>query len=264
MMSTAAREINAVTAIAFRELFRTIKRPVLLSFSIIFPMIFIGILGGSMSQNLGQGLGFNFMQFILIGMIVNSLFQGTVTGITSLVQERDQNLTQELFVSPISRYSIILGKIIGSSASSLVMLIGILIVGLILQIPFGGWDIVRLFLISPLFCLVGGSLGMFFIGFVTDSRVADFGSFLLIMPQMFLSGAIIPINHSTGILAFLAKIMPMTYAIDLARAVFYWGEPTYEVIVLHNPWLDLIVMAGFFLLFSLVGTFFFTRQEKNR
>ncbi len=59
MKSTAAREINAVTAIAAREVARTIKSPASLAFSLIFPMLFMGILGGSLAQNLGGALGFN-------------------------------------------------------------------------------------------------------------------------------------------------------------------------------------------------------------
>ncbi|MEH7417267.1 ABC transporter permease [Neobacillus drentensis] len=264
MMSTLHREINAVTAIAGRQLALVIKSPVYIIVSLLFPIMFIGILGESMAQNLAGGLGFNFLQFMLIGMIVNSMFQSSVTGMSQLVEERKTNFTQELFVSPISRYSIIVGKIIGSSFTNIIMLFGIMVVALILQIPLGGMSIVWLLLVSPLFSLVGAALGIFFISFVTDSKVADFGSMLLIMPQMFLSGALIPVNHSTGILNFLAHIMPMTYCVDLARAVFYAGDPAYDRIVMFNPALDLIVMAGFFFIFSIIGTIVFARAEQNR
>lgn len=263
-MSTIAKETNAILAIISRDVTKGIKSPVLIIISIVIPMIFLGIMGGSLSQNMAGNLGYNYLQFVMIGMIVNSMFTGTVSGMSALIEERDQNLTQELYVSPISRYSIILGKMIGSSFTSLVGLIGILIVALIMQIPLGGMHIVWLFLITPIFCLVGSALGIFFIGFVQNSKAADIGSMAIIMPQMFLAGAIIPIAHSTGLLGFLAKIMPMTYCIDLARAVFYWGEPVYDQIVLHNPLFDLSIMAVFFLVFSTVGTFMFTRSERNR
>ena len=36
----------------------------------------------------------------------------------------------------------------------------------------------------------------------------------------FLAGALIPIANSSGILGLLAKLMPMTYSIDLARNIF--------------------------------------------
>lgn len=264
MNSVAAKEINAVLAITAREITKAVKSPVLLIVSIIFPVIFIGLMGGSLSQNMAGNLGFNYLQFVMIGMIVNNMFTGTVAGMSALIEERDKNLTQELYVSPISRYSIILGKMIGSSFTSLVGLLGILLVSLAMRIPLGGMHIVWLFLTTPLYCLVGASLGIFFIGFVQDSKAADVGSMLIVMPQMFLSGAIIPIFHSTGILGFLAHLMPMTYAIDLARAVFYEGTPVYNQVVLYNPWLDLLVMAGFFLVFSIIGTIMFTRSERNR
>ena len=56
----------------------------------------------------------------------------------------------------------------------------------------------------------------------------------------------------------------MTYSIDLARNIFYWGKPEYAAAVLH-PWtLDLAVTVAFFLVFTIVGTFLFVRADRNR
>ncbi len=51
---------------------------------------------------------------MLIGMIANTMYQGTITGVTNLVEERENDFTAELFVAPISRYAVLLGKLIGS------------------------------------------------------------------------------------------------------------------------------------------------------
>jgi ABC-2 type transport system permease protein len=227
-------------------------------------MLFMGILGGSLAQNLGGALGFNYMQFVLTGMIVNTLYQMTIGGVASLVEDRENDFTQEMFVSPISRYAIITGKIIGSSMISLFQLVGVFAVALILRIPLGGMDVVRLLLVTPIFCLAGGALGTCFIGFVRDPKVAGMGSLLLVFPQMFLSGVLIPLRHASGLLAILTYIMPMTYSVDLARAVFYWGNAEYSRIVLYNPLLDLAVTAAFFAVFSIVGTALFTKAEQYR
>ncbi len=119
-------------------------------------------------------------------------------------------------------------------------------------------------LLSPVLCLAGGALGIFFIGFVRDPKVAGMGSLLLVFPQMFLSGVLIPVRHASGLLALLTYMMPMTYSVDLARAVFYWGNAEYSRIVLYNPMLDLVVTAAFFVVFSVVGTILFTRAERCR
>lgn len=264
MAMTLTRELNALNAIASREVMRLIKNPGSLIMNIIFPIIFLGIMGGSLSQNLAGNIGYDFLQFVMIGMIAFNMYMGTASGVTSMVVEREMNLTQELYVSPISRYTIMLGKMIGTGIGSLVTILGVIIVALFMHIPFGGMPFFWLILVTPAFSLVGGSLGIFFIGFVQDSKLAQMGVMLLIMPQMFFSGTIIPITNAAGILAFLTKIMPLTYVTDLARGVFYWGDPVYDQVVLHHPLYNFVIMAAFFLIFTMIGTIMFTKAERNR
>lgn len=264
MAMTVIREFNALNAIASREIMRLIKNPGSIIMNIIFPIIFLGIMGGSLSQNLAGNIGYDFLQFVMIGMIAFNMYMGTASGVTSMVVEREMNLTQELYVSPISRYTIMLGKMIGTGIGSFVTILGVIIVALFMHIPLGGMQFFRLILVTPAFSLVGGSLGIFFIGFVQDSKLAQMGVMLLIMPQMFFSGTIIPIANSTGILAILTKLMPLTYVTDLARGVFYWRDPVYDQVVLYHPLYNVTVMAAFFLIFTMIGTFMFTKSERNR
>jgi len=105
--STMAREVNATFAIAWREVLRAIKSPVSLAFTVVFPILFIGVLGGSISANLSGALPYAYLPFMLIGMIANSMYQGTITGVTNLVEERENDFTAELFVAPISRYAVL-------------------------------------------------------------------------------------------------------------------------------------------------------------
>jgi len=259
-----AREVNATFAIAWREILRAVKSPLSIAFTVIFPVIFIGILGGSISQNLSGALPFDYLPFMLIGMIANTMYQGTITGVTNLVEERENDFTAELFVAPISRYSVLLGKIIGSGIASLIALVGIIAMVFVMQIPMNFGDLLRVIALAPILALAGGALGVFFIGFVHDPKTAGAGVALLIFPQIFLSGALIPVASSSGILGLLAKLMPMTYSIDLARNIFYAGKPEAAFTVLYPAWLDLAVTVGFFLVFTIVGTYLFVRADRNR
>ncbi|HEY7133124.1 MAG TPA: ABC transporter permease [Candidatus Limnocylindrales bacterium] len=259
-----AREVNATFAIAWREILRAIKSPLSIAFTVIFPVIFIGIMGGSISQNLSGALPYAYLPFMLIGMIANTMYQGTITGVTNLVEERENDFTAELFVAPISRYSVLLGKIVGAGIASLIALVGIIAMVFVMQIPMNFGDLLRVMALAPILALAGGALGVFFIGFVHDPKTAGAGVALLIFPQIFLSGALIPVANSTGILGFLAKLMPMTYSIDLARNIFYAGKPEAAFTVLHPFWLDLAITAAFFLVFTVVGTYFFVRSDRNR
>ena len=117
--ASIGRDLNAVFAIAWREILRAVKSPLSIAFTVIFPILFIGILGGSISQNLTGALPYAYLPFMLIGMVANSMYQGTITGVTNLVEERDNDFTAELFVAPISRYAVLLGKLIGSGVAAM-------------------------------------------------------------------------------------------------------------------------------------------------
>ncbi len=56
----------------------------------------------------------------------------------------------------------------------------------------------------------------------------------------------------------------MRYAVDLARGVFYAGQPDYAKVVLHEVPFNLLVIAVLFTLFLVVGTWLFVRGERNR
>jgi ABC-2 type transport system permease protein len=264
LQSRVLRELNAMFAIAWRDVLRAVKSPMSLGFTVIFPVILMGFLGGSIADNLGSALPYAYLPFMLIGMVANTLYQGTVAGVMNLVEEREQDLTAELFVAPIARITVLIGKVVGSGAAALISLVGVLAMIVVMRIPMDVGDLLRVLALAPILALAGGALGAFFVGFVPDANTARLVTGLLVFPQMFLAGALIPVANSTGLLAILAKLMPMTYSIDLARNIFYAGKPEYTSAVLYPAWLDFGVTAGLFVAFTVIGTYMFVRSDRNR
>ncbi|GLC82722.1 ABC transporter permease [Lacrimispora brassicae] len=258
------REINSVVTIAAREITLTLKSPGTIIMSLAMPTVMMGMLGGSLAQNMAGGLGFNYGQFMMVGMVVNMLFMTTTMNITSLVDDHTTDFTQEMMISPVSRYSIIIGKIFGSSFGAIIGMIGTLIVGLCMGITLSLGQVLMLLALSPLMCLSAGALAVIIVGLIKSNRMANIAVMLVIMPQMFLSGALIPIGNSSGILLVLSRMMPMTYCLDLARAVVYAGTPEYASVVMFNPMINFTVIAALTVICLIIGTFFFARSEKNR
>ena len=129
------KELNAIITIAFRDLTKLLRdRPRIIA-GFVFPFLFIGVLGESFHANVGTGLGFDFLTFVFTGVFAQSLFQSTAAGVISLVQDRENDFSQELFVAPVSRYSIILGKILGETLVAYTPGIGVLLFGLIIGVP---------------------------------------------------------------------------------------------------------------------------------
>lgn len=158
------------------------------------------------------------------------------------------------------------GTIIMSLAMPVVMMgmLSTLVVGAFMGIMLPGYQLLLILALSPLICLSAGALAMIIIGLVKSNKMANMAVMLITMPQMFLSGAIIPIGNSSGILLVISRMMPMTYCLDLVRAVVYAGTPEYASVVLFNPALSLAVVVGITVVCMVVGTFYFARSEKNR
>ncbi|MDR3344338.1 MAG: ABC transporter permease [Oscillospiraceae bacterium] len=258
------RELNAVITIAARDISLALKTPAMLIMSLAMPIVMMGLLGGSLSQNMAGGLDFDYKQFMMIGMMINMLFMTTTTGISSLVDDHETDFTQEMMVSPVSRVSIVVGKIFGSSFGAIVSMIGTIVVGLFMGITLTPLQQLLIFALSPLMCLSAGAMAMVIIGLIKNKKTANIAVMLITMPQMFLSGAIIPINNSSGFLLWLSRVLPMTYCLDLVRAVVYGGTPEYDSVVLFNPAVTLAAILGLTAVFLIIGTFFFARTEKNR
>lgn len=258
------KELNAILAIAYRDFtkFRLDRARILATF--IFPIIFIGILGNSLQSNLAQAAGFNFLIFTFTGVLAQTLFQSTASGIISLIQDRETDFAQEMFVSPVSRFSIIIGKIIGESSVALAQGIGVLLFGFFLGIRLNFTEIITLLPAALAGCLLGGAFGLLVLANLSNQRSANQIFPFVIFPQFFLAGVFSPIKELPIYLSILSKISPMTYAVDLIRGVYYAGKPEYSKVVLSNPLINLLIITLMFAGFLLIGTYLFVRNEKNR
>jgi|SRR6266571_7489344 len=258
------RDLNAVAVIAYRDVLKFLRdRPRLIS-TLIFPFVFVGALGGSLQANLGASAGYNFMTFVFTGVFAQTLFQSSTMGIVSLMNDRQNDFSQEMFVSPISRYSIVFGKILGESLVSLAQGVAIVIFGLLLRVPFTLAGSLSLIPVGIVICLMGGSFGLLVLSNVTDQRTVQQLFPFIMFPQFFLAGVFAPVKVLPWFLEVLSRISPLRYAVDLARSAFYIGNPDYDKVVLDPPIVNAVVMASLFVVFIVVGTALFVRAERNR
>jgi ABC-2 type transport system permease protein len=263
-MPRAAREANAVLAVAARDVTSTLKSPSGMITALLMPVLMMGMIGGTLMQNMTWGLGFDFGEFMLVGMLVSMLFMMTTMRMTSLVDDADEAYSAELLVAPVSRYAIVVGKILGSAFMAIVSCLGVLAVGAVMGITLAPWQLLVLLALAPLLCLSGGALAMIVLGTIKNNTTANAAVMLISMPQMFLAGVIIPISQSSGVLGVLSRAMPMTYCVDLGRAVVYAGRADYDAVVMFNPAVNLACIAAITVVCLVAGTWLYARSEKNR
>lgn len=256
--------INAVITIACRDITKLLRDKPRIFASLIFPIIFIGVLGTSLQANLSDELGYNFLTFVFIGVIGQTLFQSTAAGLISLIEDRQNDFSQEIFISPVSRYAIIFGKIFGEVLVSFVQVVGVLAFGLIMGIPLSIPSLVSLLPGAVLVALYGGAFGVFVMSFLSDQRAASQIFPFVLFPQFFLAGVFNPIKMLPLPILIASRLSPMTYAVDFLRSVYYTGSPEFNLVTLFSPYTNFLVITVLFLIMFVFGTLRFVKKESNR
>lgn len=256
---------NAICTIAGRDVMRFLRDPIRLVFTLLLPLILVGGLSGTLQSSLGGAVSYNLMAFTMVGMLGMTLFQGTMNGVMSLIEDRQNDFTQELFIAPISRYAIVFGKILGESLVALTQSVVLVLMGLLIfHIPFSLFSLILVLPVSLITCLFGGAFGVLLTSLFSNQRTANMVLPFLLFPQFFLAGVFLPLRNLPWYLDILSKITPMRYVVDLIRGIFYAGRPEYGQVVLLHPLINLAIMGILFTIFLVTGTALFVRGERNR
>jgi len=257
-------ELNAIITIAARDVMKLLKDRMRIIGTFIFPLVFIGFLGTSLDTSLSGQVGFDFLDFVFIGVLAQTLFQSTAAGLISLIEDRQNDFSQEIFVSPVSRLGIVVGKILGESTVSLILATGILIIGPVLGANITLSQIIYLLPAAIATVLFGGAFGLVVMANLSSQRSANQIFPFLLFPQFFLAGVFTPIKNLPLPIFIMSRISPLTYPVDLMRNLYYLGAPGSEQATIYSPFTDLLVMAVFGGIFLVIGTFVFVRNETIR
>lgn len=258
------RNVNAIVAIAYRDFLKLLRDRGRILSTFLFPFMFIGFLGSGMQATFGASAGYNFLAFVFTGVLAQTLWQSTALGILSLLEDRQNDFSQEIFVSPISRYSIILGKILGETLVALPQGIGIVLFAALLGVSMDGIRVLGLLGTGLCAALYGGAFGMMLLGLMPSRRAADQLFTFVFFPQFFTAGVFVPLDNLPLPLEIVSRLSPLRYAVDALRGAFYGPGPEHKAVVLEPLWVNLLVMGVTFVVFLFIGTVLFVRAERNR
>ena len=161
---------------------------------------------------------------IVPGLIAMILFQ-TATSMTalSIVRERERGTIEQLIVTPIRSWELILAKIIPYILVSFADMILILVIGTFwFHVPIRG-SLWLLFAMTGLYLLPTLGLGLLISTFAKTQQQAQLMSMPILLPAMMLSGFIFPVASLPVFLQLVGDIFPLTYFIYMLRAIVVKG-----------------------------------------
>lgn len=164
----------------------------------------------------------NFM----IPGIVGMLLMVVTINLTSLsiVKEKEIGTYEQLVVTPVRSYQLLAGKtipfmLIGIADVVLVVSVAFLLFG----IPVKG-SIVLLFALSLLFLLTTLGLGLFVSTISRTQQQAMMTSvFFVMLPMIFLSGFVFPIENMPVLFQKISYLLPLRYFFEILRGIFLKG-----------------------------------------
>ena len=156
----------------------------------------------------------------------------------SLVRERERGTLEQLMVSPLSRWGLMLGKLTPYLCISMLMAVGlILIMQWVFKVPIAG-DFRGLLVATFLYVFALLSLGLLISTKAQNQIQALQMCMVFILPSVFFSGFIFPRETMPWIFYALGAVLPATYYIELQRAFVLRGA------TLADFWPHLVVLGG--------------------
>jgi ABC-2 type transport system permease protein len=247
----------AVYVLWLREMKRYFRAKSRIIGSLLQPLFFLAFLGLGFNRMAVPGVeaGVNYINFLVPGILgMTLLFSSSMQGL-SVLWDREFGFLKEIMVAPVSRVSIILGRIAGGTTTTLIQ--GLLVLLLSLALGFKIAHATSLLLVLAFMILIAFTfIGL---GLIFASKMKDMQGFgiiinFIIFPLFFLSGALYPLKNLPWVIRALSYADPLTYGIDGMRGVLI-GVNALPVVV------DLLIMAGFALIMLFLGAWFFEKSE---
>jgi ABC-2 type transport system permease protein len=177
-----------------------------------------------------------------IGLAV--FFLVYVVTAVSFLRERSQGTLERLMASPLRRTEIVVGYMLGFTLVALLQAAEVLAFGLWVLGLYNVGNVLLVFGIEALLALAAINLGIFLSTFARSEFQAVQFIPLVVVPQILLSGVLVPVESEPDWLQVVSNALPLTYAVDALRGVMLEGR-TLDSSALQ---LDLGVLAAFCLI----------------
>ena len=253
-------QLRPIYVICMREFIKFFREKSRLLGTLARPVLWLFVVGNGMSSLIKPYAGFSYLQFIFPGMIGMTILFSSIFSSISIVWDREFGFMKEMLVAPISRLSIVIGKTISGTLISVAQAVIIL-----LLIPFLGISIT----FTQFLEIVGASVLVSFcitsLGILIAARLTSFDGFniimnFLVMPMLFLSGAMYPVTSMPPALRQLTLLNPLTYGIDTFKHILL-RDGTPPLGPEFPLSLDLLIVTGVSVVMLTLAALSFRKKE---
>ena len=163
----------------------------------------------------------NYMVPGVICMILGTVM--TALTAMAIVRERERGTLEQLIVTPVRPWELMLGKTLPFAA---IGMLDVCVIILVARYWFGvhvAGSVLLLLLLALLFLLTALGLGLFVSTISRTQQQAMLTAFFVIMPSVILSGFMFPIENMPRVIQALTYAIPLRYFVEIVRGIFLRG-----------------------------------------
>ncbi len=163
----------------------------------------------------------HFMVPGVIGMILYSIT--SILTATAIVRERERGTIEQLIVTPIRSWELVVGKLIPYALLAFVNTLAVFALGSwLFKVPIRG-ELGLILSLSGLFLLTGLGIGLLASTIASTQQEAMLIVFMTLLPSIFLSGFFFPIEAMPRFLQLISCLIPLKYYLVIIRSLLIKG-----------------------------------------
>ena len=157
----------------------------------------------------------------VIGMILFALT--SILTATAIVRERERGTIEQLIVTPIRPWELVVGKLVPYVLLALLNAVEILAIGAYwFEVPVRG-NIGLIFLCSAIFLMTSLGIGLLVSTLANTQQEAMLTVWMILLPSLFLSGFFFPLEAMPKVLQWISYAMPLRYYLVIIRSLLVKG-----------------------------------------
>jgi ABC-2 type transport system permease protein len=174
----------------------------------------------------------------LIGLIL--MMMTVLLTSTSIVRERERGTIEQLIVTPLRSVELVVGKVTPYVLIAMIDMAEVIGAGVLMfGVPING-SLPLLLLLSGLFLVSTLGLGLFVSTLANTQQEAMLTSMFFLLPAMFLSGFLFPLESMPWYLQAFSYVIPLRYFLVITRGIMLKGV---AIDVLQNEVFALAIFA---------------------
>jgi ABC-2 type transport system permease protein len=250
---------KAIYVIVTREFKRFFRQRGRLLVTISRPLLWLFIVGAGFSRLVNIPEDLSYKQFLLPGIIGMTILFSSVFSSISVVWDREFGFLREMLVAPISRTTIVMGKLLSGAALSVLQGMVLLFFSPVLGIRIALTDVFVMFFFIALLSIAITAMGLYIASFLTSLEGFNVIMNFIVLPMFFLSGALYPMNTLPTALHYLTLINPLSYGVDAFKHILF--EDGGMLGAEFPIFLDISMLAIFSVIMIMLATRSFERKE---